>query len=53
MGPDSGITTQTLPTDLSSIMDRIIKTVDDHLTDDQINSPTETMKIDRITETEQ
>ena len=31
-------------------MDRIIRTVNDRLTDDQINSPTKTMKIDRIME---
>ena len=50
MDPDNGITTKTLLTDLIPIMDRMIRTVDDRLTDDPINPPTETMKIDRISE---
>ena len=50
MDPDNGITIKTLLTDLIPIMDRIIRTVDDRLTDDPINPPTETMKIDRISE---
>ena len=48
MGTDSGITIKTLLIDLIPFMDRIIRTMDYHLTDDQINSPTETMKTDRI-----
>ena len=50
MDPDNGITIKTLLTDLIRIMDRIIRTVDDRLTDDQINPLTETTKIDRISE---
>ena len=50
MGPDSGITIRILPTELIRITDRIIRTVDDRLTDDQINCPTEKMEIDRIME---
>ena len=50
MGADSEITLKILPTELLRNMDRIIRTVDDRLTDDQINSPTETIKIDRIME---
>ena len=50
MGPDSGTTIRIFPTELIRIMDKIIRTVDDRLTDDQINSPTETMKIDRMME---
>ena len=45
--PDSGII-KTLLTDLVPIMGRTTRTVDDHLTDDQTNSPTETREIDRI-----
>ena len=48
MGLDSEITITILTTELIRIADRIIRTVDDCLTDDQINSPTETMEIDRI-----
>ena len=48
MDLDNGITIKTLLTDLIPLMDRIIRTVEDRLTDDQINSPTETMEIDRI-----
>ena len=50
MGPDSGITIKILPTEPTCIMDKTIRTVDDYSTDDQINSPTETMEIDRIME---
>ena len=50
LGPDSRITITTLLIDLVPIMDRIIRALDDRLTDDQINSPTETMKIDGTTE---
>ena len=48
MDPDNGITIKTLHTDLIPIMGRRTRTVDDHLSDDQINSPTETMEVDRI-----
>ena len=48
MNPDNGIIIKTLPTDLTPIMDRRTRTVDEYLTNDQINSPTETMEIDRI-----
>ena len=48
MGPDNGITIRILLAELIRIMDRLIRTVDDCLTDDQVNSPTETMKIDRL-----
>ena len=48
MDPDNGIIIETLLTDLVPIIDRRTRTVDDYLTDDQINSPTETMEIDRI-----
>ena len=50
MDPDNRITIKTLLTDLIPIMGRIVRTVDDRLTDDQINFPTETMEIDRTTE---
>ena len=50
MDPDIGITKKTLHTDPIPNMDRIIRTVDARLTDDQINSPTETMNFDRITD---
>ena len=50
MGPDRRIATRILPTELIRVMHRIIRTVNDRLTDDQINSPTKTMKIDRIME---
>ena len=50
MGPDNGTITKIPFTDIIHIMDRMTKTVDDRLTDDQINSPTETMEIDPITE---
>ena len=50
MGPNNGITIKTLLTDLILIMDRKTRAVDDYLTDDQINSPTETMEIDQLTE---
>ena len=46
MGPGSGIATKILTTELILIMDRIIRTVDDHSTEDQINSPLETTEID-------
>ena len=48
MGTDSGITIQIPPTVLISIMDRTTRTVDDFSTDDQMNSLTGTMEIDRI-----
>ena len=48
MGPDSGITIRILAAELIRTMDGLIGTVDDRLTDDKINSPTELMKIDRI-----
>ena len=51
MGPDSGIQIRTFPIELIPIMDKIIRTMDDRLTDDQFNSPTETMRTDRIMET--
>ena len=50
MDPDNGIIIKTLLTDLILIMDRRTGAVGDYLTDDQINSPTETMEIDQITE---
>ena len=46
MDPDNGIIVEILLTDLVSIMYRRTRTVDDCLSDDQINSPTETMVID-------
>ena len=48
MGPDSGITIKIPPTEVIRFMDRIGRTVDDYSTDDLINSPTETMEIDRL-----
>ena len=50
MGPDCEITIRTLPAELIRFLDSIIRTVDDRLTDDQVNSPTETMKIDQVLE---
>ena len=50
MGPDSGIATTILLTELIHIMDSIIRTEDDHLIDGHINSPTEVKKIYRIME---
>ena len=50
MSPDSGITIRIFPTEQIRTMDRIIGTVDDRLTNDQSNSPTETMKIGRLME---
>ena len=44
MGPDIGIIIRILPTELIRSMDKIIRTVDDRLTDDQINSQTETIE---------
>ena len=46
MGPDSGLTTKILPTEQILIVDKIIRTVDDRSTEDQINSSIETTKID-------
>ena len=51
MGPGGGITVRILPTELIPISGRIFRAVDDRLTDNQINSPTETTKIDRIMDT--
>ena len=48
MDPDNGIIPKTFLTELNHIMVRIIRTVYDRLTADQINSPTETMETDRI-----
>ena len=39
MDPDNGITIKTLLTDIILFMDRIFRTVDDRLTDNQINFP--------------
>ena len=50
MGLDSEKTMRILLTELIHIMDRKIRTVDDRLSDDEINFPTETTKIDRIME---
>ena len=50
MDPDNGIIIKTVLTDLIPVMDRRTRTVDDYLTDDQNNSPTETMEIDQIME---
>ena len=50
MGLDNGITIKTPFTDLILIMDRRTRAVDEYLTDDQINSPTETMELDQLTE---
>ena len=49
-GHESGRTIRILLTELNEIMDRIIKSTDDHLTNGQINSPTEMMEIDRMKE---
>ena len=48
MGRDSRITIKFFPTEINRIMDRTTRTVDDYSTDDQINSPTDAMEIDRI-----
>ena len=48
MDPDNGITIKTFLTDIIPIMGRRTRTVDDYLTDDQTNSPIETMEIDRV-----
>ena len=48
MDPDNGITIKTLLIDPIPIMASIFRTVDGRLTNGQINSPTETMEIDRI-----
>ena len=48
MSPDSGITIKIPSTELIRIMDRTTRNVDEYLTDDQINSPPETMEVDRI-----
>ena len=48
MDPGNGITINTLLTDLIPSMGRRTRTVDDYLTDDQTNSPRETMEIDRV-----
>ena len=48
MDRDNGTKIKTLHIELVFIMDRRTRIVDDYLTDDQINSPTETMEIDRI-----
>ena len=48
MDPDNRITIKTLPIDLIPTMDRTTRTVDDYLTKDHINFPTETMETDRI-----
>ena len=50
MDQDSGITIKILITEIFRILDGIIRTVDDCLADDQINSTTETMEIDRVME---
>ena len=47
MDRDSGITTKIFPTEII-LMDRTTRTVDDYSTDDQINSPIDTMEIDQI-----
>ena len=47
MDPDNGTTIKTLLTDLILIMDRTTRTVEDCLTDDHTNFPTETMEIGR------
>ena len=47
MGLDSRITFTILLTELIRNMDRIMRTVDDRLSDDQTIFPTETMEIDQ------
>ena len=48
MDPDNGIIIKTFLIDLVPIMGKTTRTVEDHLTDDQINSPTETMETELI-----
>ena len=50
MDPDNGITIKILLIDLVPIMGKTTRTVDDHLTDDQINSSTEMMETGLIME---
>ena len=50
MDLDNGITIKILLIDLVPIMGKTTRTVDDHLTDDQINSPTGTMETGLIME---
>ena len=47
MGPNHGISRKTRPIELIQNMDRIIRTADDHVAEDQLNSPTGKIEIDR------